>query len=108
MISLREPSLLKDQCFIDGQWCDAHSGKTFSVANPATEEVLAHVADGDAVDADRAIVAASRALPGWRSLTARERARCLHRWFELIMSHQEDLALLMTLEQGKPLSEARG
>jgi succinate-semialdehyde dehydrogenase/glutarate-semialdehyde dehydrogenase len=93
---------------VDGAWLDADSGETIAVDNPATGETLGTVPKMGAAETRRAIEAAERALPGWRELTAKERSQALRRWFELIMQHQEDLARLMTLEQGKPLAESRG
>jgi succinate-semialdehyde dehydrogenase/glutarate-semialdehyde dehydrogenase len=106
-LELREPALLRRQALIDGAWVDADSGETFPVLDPATGEELARVPRMGAAETRRAIEAARRALPGWRGLTARERARILRRWADLMLEHQEDLAALMTAEQGKPLAEAR-
>ncbi|CAO3450283.1 Succinate-semialdehyde dehydrogenase [NAD(P)+] (EC 1.2.1.16) [Azospirillum argentinense] len=108
MLSLNDQSLLRTQAYVNGAWRDAFSGKTFAVTNPATGEELAQVADVGAEETRQAIEAADAALPAWRAKTAKERAAILRRWFELIMAAQEDLAVLMTLEQGKPLAEARG
>ncbi|WP_454017134.1 NADP-dependent succinate-semialdehyde dehydrogenase [Azospirillum sp. Marseille-Q6669] len=108
MLSLNDQSLLRTQAYVNGAWRDAFSGKTFAVTNPATGEELAQVADVGAEETRQAINAADAALPAWRAKTAKERAAILRRWFELIMAAQEDLAVLMTLEQGKPLAEARG
>ncbi len=105
---LHEPRLKRDQAAIDGQWIGANSGATFAVSNPADGSVIAQVADLGQAETVRAIEAANRAFPAWRSRTAKERSRILRRWFELITAHQEDLAVLMTLEQGKPLAESRG
>ncbi len=107
-IQLQDPTLLRTQGFINGRWTDALSGKTFPVYNPATGEVLAQVADMGAEETRQAIDAANAAWPAWRALTAGERAGILRRWHDLILENAEDLALLMTLEQGKPLFEARG
>ncbi|PNQ96311.1 succinate-semialdehyde dehydrogenase I (plasmid) [Azospirillum argentinense] len=107
-MSLNDQSLLRTQAYVNGAWRDAFSGKTFAVTNPATGEELAQVADVGAEETRQAINAADAALPAWRAKTAKERAAILRRWFELIMAAQEDLAVLMTLEQGKPLAEARG
>ncbi|KAA0680905.1 NADP-dependent succinate-semialdehyde dehydrogenase I [Azospirillum brasilense] len=107
-MSLNDQSLLRTQAYVNGAWRDAVSGKTFAVTNPATGEELARVADVGAEETRQAIEAADAALPAWRAKTAKERAAILRRWFELIMAAQEDLAVLMTLEQGKPLAEARG
>ena len=105
---LTDPSLVRQQCYIDGEWVNADSGEFISVHNPADGNTLARVPRGGAAEAQRAIDAAVRALPSWRARTAAERAGILRRWFELMMHHQEDLARLLTLEQGKPLAEARG
>ena len=106
-MQLSDPALLRQQCFVDGQWRDASAGTRFGVFNPATGEPLAAVPDCGASEAREAIAAAAAAWVGWRARPAKERAGFLRRWFELMLAHQEDLALLMTLEQGKPLSEAR-
>ncbi len=108
MLSLNDQSLLQTQAYVNGAWRDAFSGKSFPVTNPATGEEIAKVADLGAEETRQAIDAADAALPAWRAKTAKERAAILRRWFELIMAAQEDLAVLMTLEQGKPLTEARG
>ena len=107
-VTLNDPSLLRQQCLINGQWSDALSGKKLDVSNPASGEVLATVPDMGASETQQAIDAAEQALPAWRALTAAERGRILRRWYELMMQHQDDLARIMTLEQGKPLAEARG
>jgi succinate-semialdehyde dehydrogenase / glutarate-semialdehyde dehydrogenase len=108
MTSLQQPGLLRQQAYIDGQWRDADDGATLDVINPSTGEHLARVPNMGAAEARAAIDAAHRAFPGWRALTAKERARLLRNWFELMMANQNELAALMTLEQGKPLAEARG
>ena len=108
MVALKDSALLRAQSYVDGAWRDAASGKRFVVADPATGATIAEVADGDASDAAAAIAAAAKALPGWRARTAKDRAGLMRRWFELIMANQEDLAQLMTAEQGKPLAETRG
>ena len=108
MIQLQDPTLVKTQALIDGQWLDADNGDTHPVINPATGAVLTHVPDMGTAETQRAIAAADRALPGWRGKTAKERATLLRRWHDLILANQEDLARLMTLEQGKPLAESRG
>jgi succinate-semialdehyde dehydrogenase/glutarate-semialdehyde dehydrogenase len=104
---LSDAALLRAQAYVDGAWRDGAHGK-FAVANPADGGRLAEVANCGADDARRAIDAAAGALPAWRARTAKERAALLRRWFELIMAAQEDLAQLMTAEQGKPLAESRG
>ncbi|MFG1299714.1 NAD-dependent succinate-semialdehyde dehydrogenase [Xanthobacter sp. V3C-3] len=105
---LSDAALLRDKAYIDGAWVGADSGRTFPVTNPADGSHLADVPDLGADETRRAIEAAERALPAWRAKTAKERANILRKWFELIMAAQEDLAQLMTAEQGKPLAEARG
>jgi len=105
---LKDAKLFRTQCYIDGGWCNADSGKTFAVVDPATGSKLADVPDMGASETRRAIEAASSALPGWRKKTAKERAIILRRWFDALMAAQDDLALLLTSEQGKPLAEARG
>ncbi|MCY3591038.1 MAG: NAD-dependent succinate-semialdehyde dehydrogenase [Acidobacteria bacterium] len=107
-IELADPGLLRDQAYVDGQWVHADSGETFAVENPATGEVLAAVACCGGAETKRAIEAAGRAFEQWRHTTAKERAALLRRWFDLMMEAQEDLAQMMTAEQGKPLFEARG
>jgi succinate-semialdehyde dehydrogenase/glutarate-semialdehyde dehydrogenase len=104
---LSDGALLKAKAYIDGQWCDGAHG-AFAVTNPADGGRLLDVANCGAADAQRAIDAAARALPAWRAKTARERHTLLRRWYELMMAAQEDLAKLMTAEQGKPLAESRG
>ena len=104
---LRDPELFRELCCIDGAWVPADSGATLAIHNPADASLLGHVPRMGAAETDRAVAAAQRALPAWRDLTAGARARLLRDWFNLIMAHQEDLARLMTLEQGKPLAEAR-
>eukprot|EP00003_Mantamonas_plastica_P025074 TRINITY_DN4830_c0_g1_i1.p1 TRINITY_DN4830_c0_g1~~TRINITY_DN4830_c0_g1_i1.p1 ORF type:complete len:490 (+),score=78.04 TRINITY_DN4830_c0_g1_i1:1078-2547(+) len=107
-IELNKADLLRDRAFINGCWTAATSGQTFPVTNPANGELLAEVPDMGREDAQKAITAAAAAWPEWRSRPAKERAGILRRWFDLMMAHQEDLARLMTAEQGKPLAEARG
>jgi succinate-semialdehyde dehydrogenase/glutarate-semialdehyde dehydrogenase len=101
-------ALLRNANLIDGQWVGADDGATLAVRNPATGEWLADVPRCGAAETGRAIDAAARALPGWRDLTAKSRARILQEWFVLIVARTEDLAALMTAEGGKPLSEAKG
>ncbi|HEY6821971.1 MAG TPA: NAD-dependent succinate-semialdehyde dehydrogenase [Burkholderiales bacterium] len=105
---LKDPKLFREQCYVDGQWLGADSGKTFPVTNPANGAKLAVVPEMGAAETRRAIEAAERAWPAWRAKTAKERAAILRKWFELMMAAQEDLAQILTAEQGKPLSEARG
>ena len=106
MIRLQDPTLLREQCYVAGEWIGATT--TFAVTNPATGALLAQVPRLGAAETRRAIEAAHQAWPAWRRLTAKQRATVLRRWFELLIAHQEDLAALMTAEQGKPLAEARG
>jgi succinate-semialdehyde dehydrogenase / glutarate-semialdehyde dehydrogenase len=108
MLKLNDPALLRDLAYVDGAWIPAASGETFAVTNPAGGETLATIANLDASDARAAIEAAARAMPAWAARTAKDRAAILRRWYELIMAAQEDLARLMTAEQGKPLAESRG
>ena len=107
-LGLKDPHLFRQQCYIDGKWSDADSGKTVTVSNPANGEILGSIPNMGTDETRRAIAAANAALPGWRAKTAKERSTILRKWFELMMLHQEDLAKLMTAEQGKPLSESRG
>jgi succinate-semialdehyde dehydrogenase/glutarate-semialdehyde dehydrogenase len=105
---LRDPELLRERCYIDGRWQPAADGSTFPVVNPADGAIIAEVPDCGRQETQAAIVAADAALPAWRAKTAKERARLLRRWYELILAHQDDLAVLLTTEQGKPLAEAAG
>lgn len=105
---LKDANLLRRDAFIDGAWSAADSGRTFDVFNPATGELLAKIADCGAEETQRAVAAADRALPEWKAKTATARAALLRRWHDLLLEHVEDLALLMTLEQGKPMTESRG
>lgn len=107
-MQLNDPSLLRQQSFINGQWCDAVSGDTLKVVNPATNALIGYVPNMGQVETEMAIKAAEAALPAWRALTAKERGAKLRRWFELLNENSDDLALLMTTEQGKPLAEAKG
>nr|WP_178132265.1 MULTISPECIES: NADP-dependent succinate-semialdehyde dehydrogenase [unclassified Pseudomonas] len=100
--------MFRQQAYIDGAWVDADNGQTLKVNNPASNEIIGSVPKMGAAETRRAIEAADRALPAWRALTAKERANKLRRWFELMIENQDDLARLMTLEQGKPLTEAKG
>jgi len=108
MLNLQDPTLLRQACYIDGAWVAADSGETIAVTNPATGETIASVPRCGAAETERAIAAADQALKTWRNTTAAERSRILRRWFDLLMSNQDDLGRLMTLEQGKPLAEAKG
>jgi succinate-semialdehyde dehydrogenase / glutarate-semialdehyde dehydrogenase len=108
MLALKNPTLLRQACYIDGAWVGAMNGATINVTDPASGAVIARVPHCGAAETERAIIAAERALKTWRRTTAAERSRILRRWFDLLLVHQEDLAQLMTAEQGKPLAEARG
>jgi len=105
---LKDPRLFHEACYVNGQWIEADSGETIGVDNPATCEIIGRVPNFGAAETKRAIEAANRAFPAWSRKTAKERAAVLRRWFELVTANQEDLARLMTIEQGKPLSESRG
>lgn len=107
-MKLRDPLLLRELCFIDGRWVPADSGGTIAVHNPATAEKLGLIPNMGAVETRRAIAASAAALPAWAARTARDRAAVLRRWFDLMLAHQDDLAALMTAEQGKPLAESKG
>ncbi|MBK5001645.1 NADP-dependent succinate-semialdehyde dehydrogenase [Pseudomonas sp. S31] len=107
-MQLKDAQLFRQQAFINGEWLDADSGQTIKVTNPATGEVIGTVPKMGTAETRRAIEAADKALPAWRALTAKERSTKLRRWFELMIEHQDDLARLMTTEQGKPLAEAKG
>ena len=107
-MQLNDQTLFREQAYVDGVWADADGGQTITVTNPATGAVIGSVPRMGTAETRRAIEAADRALPAWRALTAKDRAIRLRRWFELMMKNQEDLARLMTLEQGKPLVESRG
>ena len=107
-MDLKDTTLFRQQAYIDGAWVDADNNQTFAVTNPANGEVLGAVPEMGRAETARAIAAAEAALPAWRAKTAKERAVILKKWFDLVMENQEDLAHLMTAEQGKPLTEARG
>ena len=107
-VPLQEKTLLRHQGYINGQWQDADNHRVYPVINPATGETLATVADMGVRETEAAIAAADQAWPAWRALTAKARSEILKRWFGLIHAHAEDLAQLITAEQGKPLAESRG
>ncbi|OZB46474.1 MAG: succinate-semialdehyde dehydrogenase (NADP(+)), partial [Thiomonas sp. 14-66-4] len=106
LAQLQDPSLLKTQALIDGHWVE--SANTVPIHDPATGRLLAQVPRLGAAEAETAIAAAERAWPAWRALTAKQRGGVMRRWFELLMQHADDLARIMTAEQGKPLAEAKG
>jgi len=107
-VALKDPSLFRMQCYIDGAWVDADSKKTFDVDNPATGEMLGHVPDMGGAETRRAIEAANRAFASWKKVPAKQRAAVMRKWHDLMLANADDLALLMTLEQGKPLAESKG
>jgi succinate-semialdehyde dehydrogenase / glutarate-semialdehyde dehydrogenase len=107
-LQIKDAHLFRQQCYINGAWQDADSGKTVPVTNPATGQAIGTVPSMGAGETRRAIEAANSAWPGWRAKTAKERAVILRKWHDLMMANQEDLAVLMTAEQGKPLTESRG
>src|SRR5579872_7227203 len=102
-MKLKDPNLLRTQAYVNGQWIGASSGGTADVLNPATREKLGTVPDMAAAEVRNAIEAAASAFPAWAAKTARDRGAILRRWYELMMSNQDDLATIMTAEQGKPL-----
>lgn len=107
-LQLNDQSLLRQQAYVNGQWCDADSGQRTEILNPANGELVGSVPNMGRAETRRAIEAAAAAQQGWRKLTAKERSLRLRRWYELMLANQEDLAQIMTAEQGKPLPEARG
>jgi succinate-semialdehyde dehydrogenase/glutarate-semialdehyde dehydrogenase len=107
MLKLKDPTLLRQQSYINGQWCDADNGATIAVTNPATGEQLGTVPKMGAAETRRAIEAANAAWPAWRKRTAKERAAIMRKWNDLMLENADDLALLMTAEQGKPLAESK-
>ncbi|HBM07765.1 succinate-semialdehyde dehydrogenase I [Pseudomonas sp. Choline-3u-10] len=107
-LQLDHPGLLRQQAYLDGVWCDADEGGRTAIFNPATGELIGEVPNMGRAETRRAIEAAQAAQPAWRALTAKERAARLRRWYGLMLENQEDLARIMTAEQGKPLAEARG
>ena len=106
-ISLKDTTLLRQQCYVDGTWIDADARGTAEVTNPATGDVIGTVPSLGAVETRRAIEAAAAAFPAWAAKTARERSAILRRWHDLMLANVDDLAVLMTAEQGKPLAEAK-
>jgi succinate-semialdehyde dehydrogenase/glutarate-semialdehyde dehydrogenase len=108
MLTIRKGELLRAACLVDGRWIGAEDGSSIKVLNPATGETLGTVPRLGRTETRQAVAAAAKALPQWRAQTAKERAAILRRWFELMMANQDDLARIMTAEQGKPLAEAKG
>ena len=107
-VQLKDMGLFRQQCYINGQWVDADDKSTLAVYNPADGQQIGTVPGMGAAETRRAIEAAHAAWPAWRAKTAKERAAVLRKWFDIMMANQEDLAVLMTVEQGKPLAESRG
>jgi succinate-semialdehyde dehydrogenase/glutarate-semialdehyde dehydrogenase len=107
-LPLKDEKLFRQQCYVDGQWADADSSETIVVSNPATGAAVGTIPRMGAAETRRAVEAADRALPAWRAKTGKERAAILRKWFDLMLANQDDLALIMTTEQGKPLAEAKG
>ena len=107
-LTLKDPSLFRQQCYLDGAWVDADGKATIPVVNPATGGMLGTIPRMGGAETKRAIAAADAALPAWRAKTAKERAAILRKWFDLMMANQDDLGAIMTAEQGKPLPEAKG
>ena len=107
-VFLQDPTLFRQQCYVDGQWLDAKSGKTIDVVNPADGQVIGTIPAFSGGETRAAIEAANKAFPAWRAKTAKERAGILRKWYDLMMANQEDLAIIMTAEQGKPMAESRG
>jgi succinate-semialdehyde dehydrogenase/glutarate-semialdehyde dehydrogenase len=107
-MKLNDSALLREQCYIDGRWCSANDGSTLKVNNPASSAQLGTIPNMGTAETRQAIAAAAAALPGWTARTAKERGTVLRRWFDLILAHQDDLATIMTAEQGKPLAESKG
>ena len=107
-MKLKDQSLFRQQAYIDGAWADADSKASFPVRNPADNSPLGTVPDMGAAETKRAIKAAEAAFPAWSRCPAKERTQILRKWFNLMMANQEDLAVLMTAEQGKPMAESRG
>src|SRR5262245_42114858 len=107
-VTLKDSALFRQACYIDGAWCASDDRRTLDVDNPATGDIIGTVPRLGVAETRRAIDAAARAFPAWRAKTAKERAKVMRAWFDLMIANQEDLARLMTYEQGKPLAEARG
>ena len=107
-VFLQDPTLFRQQCYVDGHWLDARSGRRIDVVNPADGQTIGTVPAFSGAETRAAIEAANRAFPAWRAKTAKERAQILRKWYDLMMANQEDLAIIMTAEQGKPMAESRG
>ncbi len=107
-MELKDPKLFRQQSYINGQWVDADGGETATVSNPSDGKVLGTIPNCGPTETRRAIEAANAAWPAWRAKTAKERSDILRRWYDLMLAHADDLAKIMTLEQGKPFLEAKG
>src|SRR5215212_10164141 len=107
-VDLQDARLFREACYIDGGWVAPSGGAAIDVDNPATGDIVGRVPRLGAAETRRAIEAAERAWPAWRAKTAKERAAIMRRWFDLMIANQEDLARLMTTEQGKPFAESKG
>ncbi|MGE8590391.1 MAG: aldehyde dehydrogenase family protein, partial [Alcaligenes sp.] len=107
-LQLKDPDLLREAMLIDGQWVQAENGQTIEVRNPATGELVARVPNGGERETQRAVAAAERAMKSWRKTLPKERSKVLRKLFDLMLENIDDLAIIMTAEQGKPLVESRG
>lgn len=107
-LSLKDPSLLKTQALINGEWVSGELGETYGVTNPATQKTIANMSRCNGTDTEHAITAATEAFDTWKNVPAKERSNLLEAWCDLLIAHQDDLAIILTAEQGKPLAEAKG
>ena len=108
IMKIQNQKLFQNKCFIDGNWINSNNKETIDINNPANLKIIGNVPKCGTNETRLAIKAANNALPNWKSKTAKERSIVLKKWFDLIMQNQEDLAKIMTIEQGKPLVESRG
>src|SRR4029450_4525381 len=106
-LALKDPTLLRMQCYVDGAWIDADDGSTRVARNPANGSAIGTVPICGAADTRRAIEAADRAWPAWRDMLAKDRCAIVRKWYDLILANADDLALILTTEQGKALAEAK-
>ena len=107
-MKITESKFYRDKCYINGEWITSDSGETISVNNPATLEEIGTVPKCETAETKRAIEAANEAWPEWRAKSARQRSDILRKWFDLMIQNKEELAQMMTIEQGKPINESRG